>query len=51
MTKLTYKANIDPYLLEMESHNTYLGMRGVAWRQMVEQPSPTDALGRQSTPE
>jgi len=36
MTKVTYKGNIDCYLLEMENHNTHVGMSGVTWRQMIE---------------
>ena len=36
MTKVTYKGNIDRYLVEMENHNTHVGMSGVAWRQRVE---------------
>jgi len=51
MTKVTYKGNIDRYLLEMENHNTPLGMSGVAWQQMVEQHIPKDALQRLSTEE
>jgi len=27
MTKVTYKGNIDRYLLKMENHNTHVGMR------------------------
>jgi len=51
MTKVTYKGNIDRYLLEMENHNTQVGMSGVAWRQMVERHIPKDALRRLSTEE
>jgi len=51
MTKVTYKGNMDRYLLEMENHNTHVGMSGVAWRQMVERHIPKDALRRLSTEE
>jgi len=51
MTKVTYKGNIDHYLLEMENHNTHVGMSGVAWRQMVERHIPKYALRRLSTEE
>ena len=51
MTKVTYKGNIDRYVLEMENHNTLVGMSGVAWRQMVERHIPKDALRRLSTEE
>jgi len=49
MTKVTYKENIDHYLLEMENHNTHVGMSGVTWRQMVERQIPKDALPQLST--
>jgi len=49
--KVTYKGNIDRYLLEMENQNTHVGMSGVAWRQMVERHIPKDALRRLSTEE
>ena len=51
MTKVTYKGNIDRYLLDGENHNTHLGIGGVAWRQMVERHIPKDALLRLSTQE
>ena len=51
MTKVTYKGNIDRYLLEMENHNTHVGMSGVVWRQMVERHIPKDALRRLSAQE
>jgi len=44
MTKVTYKGNIDRYLLELENHNTHVGMSRVAWHQMVEPHIPKDAL-------
>jgi len=46
MTKVTYKGNIDPYLLGMENHNIHVGMSGVPWRQMVERHIPKPALCR-----
>jgi len=46
MTKVTYKGNMDRYLLESENHNTHVGMSGVAWRQMGERHIPKDALWR-----
>jgi len=46
MIKVTYKGNIDHYLLEMDNHNIHVGMSGVAWRQMVERHIPKDALRR-----
>ena len=49
MTKVTYKGNIDRYLLEMETHNTHVEMSGVEWPQMVEHHIPKDALRRLST--
>jgi len=49
ITGVTYEGNIDRYLLEMEDHNTHVGMSGVAWRQMVERHIPKDALRRLST--
>jgi len=51
MKKVTYKGNIDRYLLEMENHNTHGGMSGVAWRQMLERHIPKEALRRLSTAE
>jgi len=51
MTKVTYKGNIERYLLEMENQNTHVGMSGVTWRQMVERHIPKDALRRLSTKE
>jgi len=51
MTKVTYKGNIDHYLLEIENHNTDMGMSGVTWRQMVERHILKDALRRLSTEE
>jgi len=51
MTKVTYKSDIDRYLLEMENHNTHVGMSGVAWRQMVERHIPKDARCQLSTEE
>jgi len=50
-TKVIYKGNIDRYLLEMENHNTHVGMSEVAWRQMVERHIPKDVLRRLSTEE
>jgi len=53
MTKVSYKGNIDRYLLEMENPNTHasVGMSGVAWRQMIERHIPKDAVRRLSTEE
>jgi len=51
MTQVTYKDNIDCYLLEMENHNTHVGISGVAWRQMIERHIPKDALCRLSMEE
>jgi len=51
MTKVTYKGKIVRYLLEMENHNTHVGMSGVAWRQMVVRHISKDALRRLSTEE
>jgi len=51
MTKGTYKGNIDRYLLEMENHNSHVGMSGVAWRQMIERHIPREKLWRLSTEE
>ena len=51
MAKVTYKANIDQYLLELENHHTHVGLSGVAWCQMVERHIPKDALRRLSSEE
>jgi len=51
MTKVTYKDNIDLFLLEMENHNSDVGRSGVAGRQMVARHIPKDALRRLSTEE
>jgi len=51
MTKVTYRGNIDRYLLEMANHHTHVGMSGVTWRQMVERHILKNVLGRLSTEE
>jgi len=49
MTKVTYQSRIDCYLLQMENHNTPVGMSGVTWRQMVERHILKDAIRQLST--
>ena len=48
MEKIRYKGDIDRYLLEMENHNTHVGLSGVALRQMLSRTIPKDTLRRQS---
>ena len=49
MTKVTYNGKIDRSLIQIESHNTQVGISGVAWQDMVERHIPKDALRRLST--
>lgn len=51
LEKLKYTGNIDRFLLEFENHNTYVGLGGVAMRQMVRRTIPKDALRQLSTQE
>src|SRR6201996_9746488 len=51
MEKVRYKGDIDRYLLEMENHNTHVGLSGVALRQMLSRTIPKDALRRLSMKE
>ena len=48
MEKVRYKGDIDQYLLEMENHNTHVGLSGVALRQMLSRIIAKDALRRLS---
>ena len=42
MEKVRYKGDIDRYLLEMENHNTHVGLSGVALRQMLSRTIPKE---------
>ena len=49
MEKMKYTGNIDKFLLEFENHNTYVGLVGVAVRQMAGRTMPRGAMRRLST--
>ena len=49
MEKMKYTGNIDKFMLEFENHNTYMGLSGVAMRQMAGQTMPREAMRRLST--
>ena len=51
MEKIKYSGNIARFLLEFENHDTYVGLTGVALKQMVGQNIPKDARRRLSTDE
>ena len=47
--KMKYAGNIDKFMLEFENHNTYLGLVGVAIRQMAGRTMSRKAMRRLST--
>ena len=49
MEKMKYTGNIDRFLLEFENHNTFVGLAGVALRQMVGRTIPKEVMRRLST--
>ena len=51
MEKVRYKNDIGRFLLEMENHNTYVGLAGVALRQLLSWSIPKEALRRLSVQE
>ena len=51
MEKMKYTGNIDRFLLEFENHNTFVGLAGVALRQMVARTIPKEAMRRLSADE
>src|SRR6195952_74454 len=51
MEKVRYKNDIGRFLLEMENHNTYVGLSGVALRQLLSRSIPKEALRQLSVQE
>src|SRR6195952_3242659 len=51
MEKVQYKNDIGRFLLEMENYNTYVGLSGVALRQLLSRSIPKEALRRLSVQE
>ena len=49
MEKMKYTENIDKFMLECVNHNTYVGLSGVAMRQMAGRTMPREAMRRLST--
>src|ERR1700712_3904057 len=49
--KVRYKNDIGRFLLQMENHNTYVGLSGVALRQLLSRSIPKEALRRISVQE
>ena len=49
MEKMKYMGKIDKFMLEFENHNTYMGLVGVAMRQMAGRTMPREAMRRLST--
>ena len=49
MEKMKYTGNFDKFMLEFENHNTYVGLSGVAMRQMGGRTMPREAMRRLST--
>ena len=49
MEKIKYTENIDKFMLEFENHNTYVGLSGVAMRQIAGRTMPREAMRRLST--
>ena len=49
MEKMKYTANIDKLMLQFENHNTYMGLVGVAMRQMAGRTMQREAMRRLST--
>ena len=49
MEKMKYTGNIDKFMLEFENQNTYVGLVGVAIRQMAGRTMPREAIRRLST--
>jgi hypothetical protein len=48
MAKVRYSNDINKYLLEMDNHNIHAQLTGVAWRKMIEDQLPLEALRRLS---